>query len=80
MPLSAGGTIQVEVSEAETETQGVVPGVRDNAEGIGPEALLRVFDAFSTSRATIGTGIGLFVAKQLVEGMVVESQARAAMT
>ena len=66
--LSAGGTIQVEVSDAETEPQGVVFSVRDNGEGIGPEALPRVFDAFFTTRATIGTGIGLFVAKQLVEG------------
>jgi signal transduction histidine kinase len=27
-----------------------------------------VFDAFFTTRMTIGTGIGLFVAKQFVEG------------
>jgi signal transduction histidine kinase len=27
-----------------------------------------VFDAFFTTRNTVGTGIGLFVAKQFVEG------------
>jgi signal transduction histidine kinase len=27
-----------------------------------------VFDAFFTKRPTVGTGIGLFVAKQFVEG------------
>jgi PAS domain S-box-containing protein len=66
--LSAGGTIYIEVKDSETEPLGVALSVRDNGEGIGPEALPRVFDAFFTTRATIGTGIGLFVAKQLVEG------------
>jgi PAS domain S-box-containing protein len=66
--LSAGGTICIDVKDSETEPQGVALNVRDNGEGIGPEALPRVFDAFFTTRATIGTGIGLFIAKQLVEG------------
>ena len=66
--LSAGGTIHIDVKDSETEPQGVALNVRDNGEGIGPEALPRVFDAFFTTRATIGTGIGLFIAKQLVEG------------
>ncbi len=66
--LSAGGNIWIDVSDSETGPQGVAFSVRDNGEGIGPEALPRVFDAFFTTHATIGTGIGLFVAKQLVEG------------
>ena len=65
--LSAGGTIWIDVRDTETEPQGVVLSVRDNGEGIAPEALPRVFDAFFTTRAMIGTGIGLFVAKQLIE-------------
>jgi signal transduction histidine kinase len=36
--------------------------------GIAPEILPRVFEAFFTTRFTVGTGIGLFIAKQLVEG------------
>jgi signal transduction histidine kinase len=36
--------------------------------GIAPKDLPKVFDAFFTTRATIGTGIGLFVAQQFVEG------------
>ena len=52
----------------ETEPQGVKLTVRDNGVGIGPDALPRVFDAFFTTHATVGTGIGLFVAKQFVEG------------
>jgi PAS domain S-box-containing protein len=66
--LSAGGTIYIDVSDSETEPRGVVLSVRDNGEGISPEVLPRVFDAFFTTRATIGTGIGLFIAKQLIEG------------
>jgi PAS domain S-box-containing protein len=65
--LSAGGTIWIDVRDSETEPRGVALSVRDNGEGIGLEALPRVFDAFFTTRATIGTGIGLFIAKQLVE-------------
>lgn len=66
--LSAGGTISIDVTDSETEPQGVALSVRDNGEGIAPDALPRVFDAFFTTRAMIGTGIGLFVAKQLIEG------------
>ena len=66
--LSAGGNIWIDVRDSETEPQGIALSVRDNGEGISPEALPRVFDAFFTTRATIGTGIGLFVTKQLVEG------------
>lgn len=66
--LSAGGTIWMDVRDSETEPGTVVLSVRDNGAGIGADALPRVFDAFFTTRATIGTGIGLFIAKQLVEG------------
>lgn len=66
--LSAGGTIHVDVRDSETEPQGVVCSVRDNGIGICAEALPRVFDAFFPTRATISTGIGLFIAKQLIEG------------
>ena len=42
--------------------------VQDTGVGIPRENLERVFEAFFTTRSTIGTGIGLFVAKQFVEG------------
>jgi len=66
--LSTGGTIWIDVRDSESEPQGVALSVRDNGEGIAPDALPRVFDAFFTTRAMIGTGIGLFIAKQLIEG------------
>jgi len=36
--------------------------------GIAETDLPRVFEAFFTTRSTVGTGIGLFVAMQFVEG------------
>ena len=77
----AGGNIWVDVRDSETEPPGVVLSVRDNGEGRDrSEALPQVFNAFFTTRATIGTGIGLFVAKQLIEGHVVEFRSKAAKT
>lgn len=66
--MPQGGTIDVDVSDSETGPEGVNLVVRDNGSGVSPENLPRVYDAFFTTRATIGTGIGLFVAKQFVEG------------
>jgi len=42
--------------------------VKDTGVGIPAEQLPRIFDAFFTTRSMIGTGIGLFVAKQFIEG------------
>ena len=64
----AGGTLSVSVSDATGTDAGVVLTVADNGVGIAPKDLPRVFDAFFTTRATVGTGIGLFVAKDFVEG------------
>ena len=47
---------------------GIVLTVQDNGVGIAEADLPRVFEAFFTTRTTVGTGIGLFVAKQFVEG------------
>jgi PAS domain S-box-containing protein len=66
--MPQGGTINVEVSDSEAGPKGVNLLVRDNGSGVSPENLPRIFDAFFTTRATIGTGIGLFVAKQFIEG------------
>ena len=42
--------------------------IQDNGVGIAEADLPRVFEAFFTTRSTVGTGIGLFVAKQFIEG------------
>jgi PAS domain S-box-containing protein len=63
-----GGILSLSVSDASSAGDGVVLTVEDDGVGIAPTDLPRVFDAFFTTRTTVGTGIGLFVAKQFVEG------------
>jgi PAS domain S-box-containing protein len=63
-----GGTLSLSVSAASSPGKGVVLTVEDDGVGIAPADLPRVFDAFFTTRTTVGTGIGLFVAKQFIEG------------
>ena len=66
--MPAGGTLSVSVCDTKSPADGVVLAIADNGVGIPVDVLPKVFDAFSTTRATVGTGIGLFVAKQFVEG------------
>jgi PAS domain S-box-containing protein len=66
--MPSGGTISVSVCDASATEDGIVLTVEDNGVGIAPGDLPRVFDAFFTTRTTVGTGIGLFIAKQFIEG------------
>src|SRR6202011_2439953 len=66
--MPAGGVLSISVEDAKRSTEGVALTVQDDGVGIAPEHLPQVFDAFFTTRSTVGTGIGLFVAKQFVEG------------
>jgi PAS domain S-box-containing protein len=66
--MPKGGTLSLSVIDASSAGDGVVVTVEDDGVGIAPTDLPRVFDAFFTTRTTVGTGIGLFVAKQFVEG------------
>jgi signal transduction histidine kinase len=66
--LQAGGVLSISVEDAAGSPDGIVLTVQDDGVGIGEAELPRVFEAFFTTRSTVGTGIGLFVAKQFVEG------------
>jgi PAS domain S-box-containing protein len=66
--MPGGGTLSVSVFDTDSPIEGVTFTIEDNGTGIAPADLPKVFDAFFTTRATVGTGIGLFVAKQFVEG------------
>jgi PAS domain S-box-containing protein len=59
-----GGRVQVETARA-----GAIASIsiRDSGAGIPPENLPRIFDPFFTTKGEVGTGIGLWVAKDLVE-------------
>jgi two-component system, OmpR family, sensor histidine kinase BaeS len=59
-----GGRVSVTANALDT---GVGIEVRDTGEGIAPERLGRVFDRFYKSPESRGAGLGLAIAKQLVE-------------
>jgi len=63
-----GGALTVSVRDTQTPFPGVCLLIEDNGVGIPEENRDKVFDAFFTTRLTVGTGIGLFVARQFVEG------------
>ena len=66
--MPAGGVLSLSVNDAKRAGDGVMLTIQDDGVGISADSLPKVFDAFFTTRSTVGTGIGLFVTKQLVEG------------
>ncbi len=60
----SGGIIEIEIVRHD-KTASI--SVRDNGLGISPENLPRVFDPFFTTKEDVGTGIGLWVTKDLVD-------------
>jgi signal transduction histidine kinase len=66
--MQAGGVLSISVEDAVEPSDGIVLTIQDDGVGIAEADLPRVFEAFFTTRSTVGTGIGLFVAKQFVEG------------
>jgi PAS domain S-box-containing protein len=60
----SGGCIRI---EAECRSGKAAITIADNGHGIPPENLPRIFDPFFTTKADVGTGIGLWVSKDLVE-------------
>jgi PAS domain S-box-containing protein len=82
--MQSGGVLSVSVKDAGAAPRKIAsaipdetaPAVRDeivltiedNGAGIPADVLPKVFDAFFTTRNTVGTGIGLFIARQFVEG------------
>ena len=59
-----GGRVTV---EARAEDAFVAIGVRDTGAGIAPDVVDRIFDRFYKSPESRGAGLGLAIAKQLVE-------------
>ena len=66
--MHAGGVLSISVEDAVGSSDGIVLTIRDDGGGIAEATLPRVFEAFFTTRSTVGTGNGLFVSKQFVEG------------
>ncbi len=66
-----GGNIWLRAHATRNWTNGMKPGVRitlaDNGSGMTPEVQRRIFVPFFTTKADIGTGIGLWTTKNLIE-------------
>jgi PAS domain S-box-containing protein len=63
-----GGTLTVSTRNlVSTMGDGVQVLIRDTGAGISPDHLSRVFEPFFTTKGDLGTGIGLWVALQLIE-------------
>jgi PAS domain S-box-containing protein len=60
-----GGVLRI---ESHNTADSVSITVTDNGTGIPDDSRSRIFDAFFTTRKDVGTGIGLFVSRQFVEG------------
>ena len=66
-----GGRIRIRVSAASEWSGERSPGVRltvaDNGEGISRELRAQLFEPFVTSNKDVGTGLGLWISKNIVE-------------
>jgi PAS domain S-box-containing protein len=69
--ISGPGQIRIRVSRARSSTKGFATGIRitvaDTGSGIPHETLARVFEPFFTTKRDVGTGLGLWVCKNIVE-------------
>jgi PAS domain S-box-containing protein len=65
--MKQGGILTITTRNVfSTDQDGVEIVIRDTGTGIAQENLPRVFEPFFTTKGILGTGIGLWVAKQLI--------------
>ena len=75
--MSPSGRLIVSLKESRHPViKGVQIGIQDDGEGITPQNLQRVFEAFFTTKKDVGTGLGLWVTRGIVEsqGGIIEVQ------
>jgi PAS domain S-box-containing protein len=65
--MNSGGVLLVHIQPATGLAGGIEVLVRDQGIGIDQANLQKVFEPFYTTKGNLGTGIGLWVTKQLVE-------------
>ncbi len=81
--LSANGTLKVALSPVEhSDGEAVQLRIEDNGPGIAEHHLDRIFEPFFTTKKDVGTGLGLWVAKEIAErhGGDIQVQSRTAPT
>jgi len=66
--MRQGGLLQVSTRQVVGSAgEGIRTAIRDSGAGIPQEHLTRIFEPFFTTKGELGTGIGLWVAKRLIE-------------
>jgi PAS domain S-box-containing protein len=66
--MPQGGSLKVSTRKLMGSTgDGIQIAIRDSGTGIRQEHLEKIFEPFFTTKGNLGTGIGLWVARQLVE-------------
>ncbi len=66
--MPRGGKLSIVTRLAIMEgRKGIATVIQDSGSGIDPEHLSKVFEPFFTTKGDLGTGIGLWVVRQLVE-------------
>lgn len=66
--LPDGGTLTLRIAECSAQGKAVARiTVADSGKGIEPAALPHIFEPLFTTKDSVGTGLGLWVSKQLVE-------------
>lgn len=66
--MNQEGVLRIQIGKiVHSEVEGVQIMVRDNGMGIRQEHLGKIFEPFFTTKGDLGTGIGLWVTKQLIE-------------
>lgn len=68
--IEPGGTVRIHISRTictKTGRRCVRTTVADNGTGIAPETLPRIFEPLFTTKENTGTGLGLWVSKQIVD-------------
>jgi two-component system, sporulation sensor kinase E len=68
--LPGGGSLYLrsrEGTEWETGRSGIVLTIADTGSGISPQTLHRIFDPFFTTKGASGTGLGLWVSKEIMD-------------
>jgi signal transduction histidine kinase len=62
--MPQGGILTI---EGESRADGTRIHISDTGEGISRDRMKRIFDPFYTTKGERGTGLGLYITKQLVE-------------
>jgi signal transduction histidine kinase len=68
--IDANGTIKLRVSTGAALNNGhrwVRVTVADNGKGVSASSRQHIFEPFFTTKGTVGTGLGLWVSKQIID-------------